>query len=253
MKVQSRSTEDIWISGINPVIEALRAESMPIREMILARTDQRILEITELARRKGLAVRQESRDSLSALLGHAHHQGVALRAGEYPYMPLESLLSRGMEERDSLVILDCIQDPQNLGALIRSACFLGAGGIVIPQDRSARITSTVIKVAAGATSYLPVIQVTNLARALERLKDAGTWIVGLDVDGKKSLYEADLTVPVGIVVGNEQKGIRQLIRKHCDLLVQIPARGPFQSLNASAAGAIALAEVQRQRSERRIR
>jgi len=247
MKGKGRSAEAIWISGVNPVREALRAESLAVREMIYARTDQRIQELIELGRHQGIPVRQETRDGLSALLGHSHHQGVALHAEEYPYTSLESLLDRRLEEREPLVILDCIQDPQNLGALIRSGCFLGAKGIVIPRDRSARVTSTVVKVAAGATSYLPVIQVTNLTRALELLKDAGTWIVGLDVEGKKSLYEADLTVPVGLVVGNEQKGLRPLVRKNCDLLVEIPARGPVQSLNASAAGAIALAEIQRQR------
>lgn len=248
MKERSRTEETIWISGVNPVREALRTESIAIREMVLARKDPRIQEIADLASRKKIPVRQESRDALSALLGHSHHQGVALHAAEYPYVALESILSLGLEEREPLVILDCVQDPQNLGALIRSACFLGAKGIVVPRDRSARVTNTVIKVAAGATSYLPVIQVTNLARTLELLKESGTWIVGLDVEGKKSLYEVDLTMPIGLVVGNEQKGLRPLVRKLCDLLVQIPAHGPIQSLNASVAGTVALAEIQRQRS-----
>jgi 23S rRNA (guanosine2251-2'-O)-methyltransferase len=131
--------------------------------------------------------------------------------------------------------------------MIRSASFLGAKGLIVPRDRSARISATVIKVASGATVYLPIIQVTNLAQALERLKKSGLWIVGLDVEGKQSLYEADLSMPLGLVVGNEQKGLRPLIRKLCDFLVRIPSGGPLQSLNAATAGAIALAEVQRQR------
>lgn len=252
-KTGERQAEVIWISGVNPVREALRAEGIAIREMMVARSDQRAQELLQSARQKNIPVRRETRESLSALLGHSHHQGIALHVEEYPYTSLESLLERPLDEREPLIVLDCVQDPQNLGALIRSGCFLGAKGVVIPQDRSARVTSTVIKVAAGATSYLPVIQVTNLIRALELLKEAGIWIVGLDVEGARSLYEADLTVPVALVVGNEQKGIRQLVKKHCDLLVEIPARGQIQSLNASAAGAVALAEVQRQRSMHRAR
>ncbi len=156
-------------------------------------------------------------------------------------------MERPLEDRQPVLILDSIQDPQNLGALIRSACFLGARGIILPKDRSAKITSTVIKVASGATVYLPVIQVVNLAQALDHLKGSGLWIAGLDVEAEQSLYEVDLSVPLGLVVGNEQKGLRPLTRKHCDFLVHIPAGGPLQSLNAATAGAIALAEVQRQR------
>jgi 23S rRNA (guanosine2251-2'-O)-methyltransferase len=158
---------------------------------------------------------------------------------------MESMLEA--PPREPLIVLDCIQDPQNLGALLRSACFLGAKGIVLPADRSARVTAAVVKVAAGATSYLPIAQTTNLARALDAMKASGLWIVGLDVGGTQSIYEADLTLPLGLVVGNEQKGMRPLVRKHCDFLVQIPALGTIQSLNAATAGAVALAEVQRQR------
>jgi len=247
MKERPQQVHDLWIFGVNPVREALRTRSMVIREMIHTRTDQRIQELIDLARQRRIPLRQEDRDALSALVGHTHHQGVALHAADYPYTPLESLLDRPAAEREPLLILDCIQDPQNLGALIRSACFLGEKGIVIPADRSARVTGTVIKVAAGATAYLPVAQVTNLARALEEMKEAGLWIAGLEVEGSRSLYAADLSIPLGLVVGNEEKGLRPLIRKHCDLLVRIPGPGPLQSLNASASGAIALAEIQRQR------
>lgn len=242
-----RSEEPLWISGINPVREALRSGAAGIRELIVCRGDPRGIELVDLGKRRGIPVREGPREELSSLAGHAHHQGAVLCSSEYPYLPLDSLLHRPTEQREPLIVLDCIQDPQNLGALIRSACFLGAKGIVIPQDRSARVTATVIKVSAGAASYLPVVQVTNLARALELMKEAGIWIAGLDVEGAASVYTADLTVPIGLVVGNEQKGLRPLIRRHCDLLLQIPSHGPIQSLNASAAGAVVLAEVQRQR------
>jgi 23S rRNA (guanosine2251-2'-O)-methyltransferase len=247
MKNRSRHEADCWIVGHNPVKEALSDQSMVIRELVLARSDQRTAALRIMAKGRGIAVRRETDDVLSAMTGHAHHQGVAARTDEFRYTSLDVFLQRPIEERHPILILDSIQDPQNLGALIRSACFFGAKGIITPKDRSARITSAVIKVASGATVHLPVIQVVNLVQAVDDLKDHGLWIVGLDVEGRKSLYEADLTVPLGLVVGNEQKGVRPLVRRHCDFLVSIPAGGPMQSLNAATAGAIALAEVQRQR------
>jgi 23S rRNA (guanosine2251-2'-O)-methyltransferase len=247
MRRKPQPEHEIWISGYNPAKEALHSPNMAIKELVLARKDRRAAELKVMAEERGITVRQDAFDALSALVGHAHHQGVAVRAPEFRYTPLDVLLRRPLDEREPLLIPDCLQDPQNLGALIRSACFLGARGIIIPKDRSARISNTVVKVASGATVYLPVIQVINLAQALEQLKSGGLWIVGLDVEGEQSLYDADLSLPLGLVVGNEQKGLRPLIRKYCDFLVRIPASGPFQSLNAATAGAIALAEVQRQR------
>jgi len=247
MRTRSRPEHDCWIVGHNPVKEALSDQDLAIKELVLTRSDQRTVVLRTMAEGRGIAVRRETDDALSAMTGHAHHQGVAARTDEFRYTPLGVFLQRPIEERHPILILDSIQDPQNLGALIRSACFLGAKGIITPKDRSARITSAVIKVASGATVHLPVIQVVNLVQAVDDLKNHGLWIVGLDVEGKKSLYEADLTLPLGLVVGNEQKGVRPLVRRHCDFLVRIPASGPLQSLNAATAGAIALAEVQRQR------
>ena len=247
MRTRSRHDQDIWIVGYNPVKEAFSRPDMAVKELVLARDDQRSAELRTMAERCGIPVRRQTDDALSALTGDTHHQGVAARAEEFRYTPLGAFFRRPIEERHPLIILDSIQDPQNLGALIRSACFLGAKGMVLPQDRSARITSAVIKIAAGATAHLPVIQVVNLAQTLDLLKESGLWIVGLDVEGKQSLYQADLSPPLGLVVGNEQKGLRPLVRRHCDFLVRIPASGPLQSLNAATAGAIALAEVQRQR------
>jgi 23S rRNA (guanosine2251-2'-O)-methyltransferase len=251
MKAHRDRTQSIWISGINPVREALASDHLILREMILGRDDQRARELMDLAAKKGLPVQHRARDAISALVGHEHHQGVAVQAEEYVYTPLEEILNREPSaKREPLLVLDCIQDPQNLGALARSACFLGAKGLIIPKDRSASITATVIKISAGAMSYLPVVRVVNLARALEQIKDAGIWIVGLDIKGGSLLHEVDLTVPVGLVIGNEQKGLRSLVRAQCDILAHIAAHGPLQSLNAAAAGAIALAEVQSQRSSR---
>lgn len=247
MKKPSLSEKEIWISGINPVREALRAADLASAELILARSDPRGRELEELARSRGIRIGRGTRERLTELAGHGHHQGAALKIPEFPYARLEDILEKPLAERDPLVVLDSIQDPQNLGAILRSACFLGAKGVVIPKDRSARVTATVIKIAAGATSYIPVAQVTNLARTLGQMKDAGFWIAGLDITGDKTLFEADLTVPLCVIVGNEQKGIRPLIRSECDLLVRIPALGPLDSLNAASAAAVALAEIQRQR------
>jgi 23S rRNA (guanosine2251-2'-O)-methyltransferase len=243
-----RVDQTIWVSGINPAREAFRASSLAILEIVVARDDHRVNELLASGKQKNIPIRHEARNSLSELVGHTHHQGIALRVQEYPYADFDRILGLPIHEREPLIILDSVQDPQNLGAIMRSGCFLGAKAVIIPKDRSARVTAAVIKVAAGAASYIPVVQVVNLARALEQLKEAGHWIMGLDVEGRRSLYEADLSVPLGLVIGNEQKGLRPLIRKSCDLLVQVPAHGPIQSLNAATAGAVALAEVQRQRS-----
>jgi 23S rRNA (guanosine2251-2'-O)-methyltransferase len=216
-------------------------------ELWFARDDERMRELLRLAEMRGIPCSPKSDEALAAFIGHPHHQGVALHLREFPYTPLEELLEAPLTARDPLLIVDCLQDPQNLGALMRSACFLGAKAIVMPKDRSANVTGTVARVAAGAVSLLPVARVTNLTVALEHLKSAGLWIVGLDVQSRQSIYEADLTLPVGLVVGNEEKGMRTLTRKQCDFLLRIPGSGLLNSLNAATAGAVALAEIQRQR------
>jgi 23S rRNA (guanosine2251-2'-O)-methyltransferase len=218
-----------------------------MQTLIVSRTKPRVQTIIRLAESLNISVRFETHEILTSLVDNKHHQGVALYVEGEPYIPLESFLQRSLSQIDPLVVLDSIHDPQNLGALLRSACFLGAKGVVIPKDRAAGISSTVIKVAAGAVSYLPVIRVTNLVRSLEQLREKGLWLAGLDLQAHETLYELDLSAPLAIVIGNEQKGIRPLVRRKCDFLARIPSSGPLQSLNAATAGAIALAEVQRRR------
>jgi 23S rRNA (guanosine2251-2'-O)-methyltransferase len=244
-----KNQESLWICGINPVLEALQGQASGVEELLVSRKslDQRLRPIEEQAGRNRIALRHLSREALTALVGHEHHQGVALRMPGFAYADADQFLAQQRALISPLVVLDSIQDPQNLGAILRSSCFLGAKGIVIPKDRAAAVTSTVIKVAAGATSHLPVMRITNLARLLEQLKELGLWIAGLDLQGQQSLYDADLTMPLALVVGNEQKGLRPLVRNTCDLLLRIPAHGPLQSLNAATACAITLAEIQRQR------
>jgi 23S rRNA (guanosine2251-2'-O)-methyltransferase len=237
-KIKDSSGAGMWIGGVNPVREALRSRAAHPLEFVYCRGDSRLRELVELSEARNIPARQESREILAALLGHVHHQGVALRVSEYPYADLDQVLELDLRKREPLIILD---------SMMRSACFLGARGLIIPKDRSARVTATVIKVSAGAASHLPVMQVTNLVRSLERLKESGLWVVGLEAEGSVSIQEVDLTVPLGLVIGNEQKGLRPLVRSHCDILVRIPSHGPVDSLNAAVAGAVALAEVQRQR------
>lgn len=227
--------------------EALLAGAVAAGELVLSRDDSRGREIEQLAIERGIPVSRGAPERLTALAGHGRHQGVALGILEFPYTDLESLLEKPLADREPLVLLDSIQDPQNLGAVLRSACFLGARGIIIPKDRSAQVSGAVIKIAAGAASYVPVARITNVARALKRLKSAGYWVAGLEVKGGRKSYEADFTVPTCLVVGNEQKGIRPLVKRECDLLVQIPAAGPLDSLNAASAATVVLYEVLRQR------
>ena len=227
--------------------EALRAGWAVSGELVLSRSDSRGQEIEELAMKRGIAVTRSVRERITKLAGHTHHQGVVLRISEFPYAELETLLEKPLAEREPLVVLDSVQDPQNLGAVLRSACFLGAKGVIIPKDRSAPVSHTVIKIASGATAYVPIARVTNVARALQKLKSAGYWVVGLEINASKKPYDADLTVPLCLVIGNEQKGIRLLVKSECDLLVKIPAAGPLESLNAASAATVALYEVLRQR------
>jgi 23S rRNA (guanosine2251-2'-O)-methyltransferase len=244
-----KNQESIWIYGINPVLEALQGHTSGVEELLVARKslDRKFRQIEEQAGKNHIPLRYLSREALTALVEHEHHQGVALRMQGYAYADPDQFLAQERALISPLVVLDSIQDPQNLGAILRSSCFLGAKGVVIPKDRAAAVTSTVIKVAAGATVHLPIMRITNLARLLEQLKELGLWIAGLDLQGRQSIYDADLTMPLALVVGNEQKGLRPLVRNTCDLLLQIPAHGPLQSLNAATACAIALAEMQRQK------
>lgn len=249
MKPPSQPVESVFIAGTHAVWEALRAGTGGQEELLIARQVQhaKLREITDQADQKGIPIRYVSREALTSLVEHDHHQGVVLRGPAYEYLPFEALVAQEKARIEPLLVLDCIQDPQNLGALLRSACFFGAKSVIIPRDRAAAVTSAVIKVAAGATTHTPVVRVTNLARSLQQLKELGLWIVGLDPQGPQSIYRVDLSAPLGLVVGNEEKGLRPLTRQNCDVLANIPRIGPILSLNAATAGAVALAEMQRQR------
>jgi 23S rRNA (guanosine2251-2'-O)-methyltransferase len=238
------------IYGMNPVSEALRGTRRAF-ELFIAGTgaDKRLEKLLALAREKGVPVRNRDKADISRLCGTDHHQGVALRVEGFSYAELDDIIARCRETEDKglVLVLDGVQDPHNLGAIIRSAACAGAHGVIIPKDRAARITPTVEKSSAGAVETVAVAQVVNIAQTLEELKKDGYWIFGAADDAPAALFAQDFTGPVALVIGSEGEGIRPLVRKKCDALFSIPMRGGVSSLNASVAAGVALFEVVRQR------
>ncbi len=239
------------LTGVHAVREALEA-ARALERIVIARGrhGERIEQIVQLARARGVPVRFEDRGQVDRLAGTSEHQGVVALAAAKEVVRLEDLLrkSAGQDTKKGLlVLLDGVEDPQNLGAIVRTALAAGADGVVIPERRAAGLTESVSRASAGALAHLPVARVTNLARAMEELKEAGYWLVGLEERAEKLYTEADLTSPVGIVLGSEGKGLHELVRKRCDLLVSIPTSGPVRSLNVSVATGIVLFEAVRQR------
>ncbi len=233
------------LSGIHPIAEALRAGN-PLDRVLIARGagGPRLQEIIDLARRAGIPVRFEPRPSLDRLAGTPAHQGVVALGAAQKYLELDSAAASELA-----VVLDGVEDPHNLGAIIRTAHAAGAGSVIIPERRAAGITDVVAKAAAGALEYLPVVRVTNINRALEDLKERGFWIYGLDEHGTEEYSRVEYASPTAIVLGGEGKGLHEQVRKHCDLLVRIPVAGQISSLNVSVAAGIVLFEWKRRRSE----
>jgi 23S rRNA (guanosine2251-2'-O)-methyltransferase len=239
------------LTGIHAVREALEAGSFFDRIVIAkGRQDSRIEEIVQLARSHGIAVRFEDRGQLDRLANSRDHQGVVAMAAARAAATLEDILERANQSKSQqglIVLLDGVEDPHNLGAIIRTALAAGAHGVVIPERRAAGLTDTVARASAGALAHLPVAKVTNLARAIEELKEAGYWLVGLDEAGEKSYTEVDYTSPTGIIMGGEGDGLHELTRKRCDFVVSLPTTGPVKSLNVSVATGVVLFEALRQR------
>ncbi len=247
------------LTGIHAVREALVAQR-PLQAVIIAGEHHRgrLEEIVRLARRHGVPLRFEDRRQLDRVAGKRDHQGVVALVAARAATSLEELLARtsALGGPGLLVLLDGVEDPQNLGAILRTALAAGARGVVIPERRAAGLTEAAARVSAGAIAHLPVARVTNLVRAMEQLKEAGYWLVGLDERAERRHTGVDLTGAVALVLGGEGKGLHELVRNRCDFLVSIPTTGPIQSLNVSVASGIALFEAVRQRSakeaERRI-
>ena len=238
--------------GIHAVQEALRARSRSLDHLEVARErhDQRLQAVIDLARQNGVSLRFAPREQLDRLARSKSHQGVVAIVAGKSYSELDEVLSQKTGEHNFVIVLDGVEDPHNLGALIRTADGAGADGVVIPERRAAAVNATVSKASAGASEHVRIARVVNLARALDELKERDIWIVGLDERGNKSYDQIDYNMNCAIVLGAEGHGLHDLIRKKCDYLVSIPMLGRVPSLNVSVAGAVVMYEVARQRRSR---
>jgi 23S rRNA (guanosine2251-2'-O)-methyltransferase len=237
------------IFGIHAVEEALaaRGRAFDYVAVVPGRGDARIQGLVHRCRASGVPVRSVPRDQLTRLAGTTHHQGVVAVTAEKQYSDLEDLLAHQRASHTFLLVLDGIEDPHNLGAIIRTAEGAGVDGIMIPDRRAVGITATVVKASAGASEHLPIAKVTNIGRAIEELKSRNIWTVGLDERGGKLYHELDYKMHCALVLGAEGHGLHEQVRKKCDFLVSIPMLGKVASLNVSVAGAIVMYEVARQR------
>jgi len=239
--------------GRQPVREMLRAKRRQAFRLLLAhgvQTTGVVGDILVLAEQAGVPVQLVNRQELDKLGGEVNHQGLAAEVSGYPYASLRELLQAAQQEGvpPFLLLLDHIQDPQNLGSLLRSAEAAGAHGVVIPDRRAAGVTPAAVRASAGAAEHMRVVQITNLVRAMEALKAEGVWLAGLDpMPGAEIYTQADLSGSLGLVIGSEGKGLSRLVRETCDFHIKLPMYGQVESLNASAAGAIVLYEARRQR------
>jgi 23S rRNA (guanosine2251-2'-O)-methyltransferase len=243
--------ESEMVLGRNPVLECLRT-GVPATALYVAvgaDNDERLTESVSLAADAGIAILEVPRPDLDRMSTNGLHQGLALQVPPYRYAHPDDLLARARAEAQPalLVALDNISDPRNLGAIVRSVAAFGGHGVVIPQRRSASVTAVAWRTSAGAAARLPVARATNLTRTLKDWQDKGLTIVGLDAGGDTELEDLDGAGDIAVVVGSEGKGLSQLVRKTCDAVVSIPMAGPVESLNASVAAGVVLAEIARQR------
>jgi len=235
--------------GLNTVGEALRARGRAFEWVGVARErhDIRIQRVIEECRKIGVPVRVLPRVELDRLAGNAAHQGLVAVTSAKQYSDLDDLVAVRRGEHSLIIVLDGVEDPHNLGAILRTADAAGADGVVIPERRATGVTGTVAKTSAGASEYLPIAKVTNISRALEDLKSKELWIVGLDERGQQTYDQIDYEMHCAVVLGAEGKGLHDLVRRHCDFLVSIPMLGTVPSLNVSVATGVVLYEVVRQR------
>ncbi len=235
------------VYGINPVLEALRSQADQVEHLLVTRgkSGPRLNEAIELARKQGIRVRFEAARVLAKQAGTKRHQDVLAVLSETPFANLEEILQT---EPRLLLAVDSVEDPRNLGAVLRTAEAAGVEGVLLPQRRSSGITSTVVKASAGAALHLKIAQVGNLARALQRLKRAGIWTAGLDMSGHDRPDSLDTSLPLAVVVGGEHRGLRPVVRRQCDFLISLPMQGRVNSLNLSVAAGVLLYQVVLQRS-----
>lgn len=241
-----------YIYGINSVTEALKARGRAFEWVGMAkeRHDIRLQRLIEHCRRLSVPVRFLQRTELDRMAGNAAHQGVVAVTSAKQYSDLDDVIGAKRGKYSLVVVLDGVEDPHNLGAILRTADAAGADGVIIPERRAASVTGTVTKASAGASEHLPIAKVTNIARTVEELKDRNIWTVGLDERGTQTYDALDYNMDCALVLGAEGKGLHDLVEKKCDFLVSIPMLGKVPSLNVSVAGAIVLYEIVRQRRAR---
>ena len=242
-----------FIYGVSPVFELLRANSRKVEKIYAAEgaQERRLAEILKLARENNIRIRKVSRDELSKLVGDdANHQGVIAFTASAEYENADKLLEEiGAKENSLTVILDGIEDPRNLGAILRTAECAGVDGVFLPEHRAAHLTETVVKTSAGATEHLKIAKATNLNRLIEKLKENHIWTIGTSMDAKMNYTDWDWKTPSALVLGSEGKGLHRLTAEKCDILVKIPLLGNIESLNVSVAAGVVLFEAVRQRTK----
>ena len=240
------------IEGRNAVIEAFRAgktiDKLYVQDGL---KDGPIQTILREAKKRDVKVNFVEKDRLNGMSATGHHQGVIAIAASYSYAEVEDILAKAAEKGEPpfIIILDGVEDPYNLGAIVRTANQAGVHGVIIPKNRAVGLTASVARTSAGALNYTPVAKVTNIARTMEDLKKQGLWFVCADMDGTV-MYDLDLTGPIGLVIGNEGSGVSELVKKNCDFIASIPMKGEIDSLNASVAAGILSYEIVRQRMKK---
>lgn len=249
MEEKLQGYQEFTIEGRNAVIEAYRAGRAIDRIYIQdGCQDGPVMTIKREARKHDTVIKYVARERLDQLSETGKHQGVIAYAAAYEYVQVEDILEKAREKGEPpfLILLDNIEDPHNLGAIIRTANLAGAHGVIISRNRAVGLTATVARTSAGALNYTPVARVTNLARTIEELKKEGLWFVCADMDGTM-MYDLDLKGPIGLVIGNEGEGVGKLVREKCDMVASIPMKGQIDSLNASVAAGVLAYEILRQR------
>lgn len=238
---ENNKFDESRIEGRNPVMEALKSGTN-IDKIYIQKGEAQgsVIKIRKIAQEKRIPLVEVDKRKLDEMSNSHSHQGVIAQVSPVDYVSVEEILKRAEQKGEApfVVVLDEVEDPHNLGSVIRTANGAGVHGIIIPKHRSAGITATVAKVAAGACFYTPVARVTNLVRTIQDLKEKGVWFYGADMAGEKSVFETDFSGGVGIIVGNEGKGISRLVKEECDFLVQIPMHGEIESLNAAVSAGI---------------
>lgn len=238
------------IIGRNSVAEALKS-GRSINKLFVAKGQRQgsVKTLIGEARELGLVVQEVDSAKLDELAGNSRHQGIVAMVAPITYVEVEDILAAAAAQNEPpfIVILDELEDPHNVGAILRSADAAGVHGVLLPKRRSCPISATVAKTSAGAVEYVPIARIGNITQTIKQLKAAGLWIVGADMDGAKEYYDTDLTGPVAVIIGSEGKGMGRLIKEQCDFIVRIPMRGQINSLNASVACSLLLYEILRQR------